>query len=351
MTGKEGSGIARTLIISPSGNLYGSENVLLDYLSESSLVHTVAVPKGSKLAHNLHGTKHRVICFNNVKIFYLLLCLKLFLGRYTVVYLNEGGHVRYIIHLAKWFRQVRFVVHVRILEDTTSDRWVGFSGHNITVVTVSRFLQEKLSVPSKLIYDPFKFPAMISDRTGSGSGHPVQLAMIGRVSMSKGLDKLPELLALISARGLVNRFTLNIYGDITDEVEGALIDVIGSHPSIRFHGYVPGHEIYAKNDIVVHLSRVEPLGRIFFEALSAGLPLIAFNEGGIGEIGRQIGLHEFLVDCGENEMERFLDRILKVAGSYKPEDIRNAVHKARPIFNSVHYTGSIDGILAGGAKV
>jgi glycosyltransferase involved in cell wall biosynthesis len=169
--------------------------------------------------------------------------------------------------------------------------------------------------------------------------------------MSKGLDKLPELLALISARGLVNRFTLNIYGDITDEVEGALIDVIGSHPSIRFHGYVPGHEIYAKNDIVVHLSRVEALGRIFFEALSAGLPLIGFNEGGIGEIGKQIGLHEFLVDCGENEMEGFLDRILKVAGSYKPEDIRNAVHMARPIFNSVHYTGSIDGILAGGAKV
>ena len=43
------------LIISPSGNLYGSENVLLDYLNGTGWRHTVAVPVGTKLEQKLRG--------------------------------------------------------------------------------------------------------------------------------------------------------------------------------------------------------------------------------------------------------------------------------------------------------
>lgn len=56
----------QVITISPSGNLYGSENVFFDYLCTTELNHIVFVPKNSSFEQKLKSQKwnHRIIGFN-----------------------------------------------------------------------------------------------------------------------------------------------------------------------------------------------------------------------------------------------------------------------------------------------
>ena len=84
----------KIITISPSGNLYGSENLFLDYLCTIELNHIVFVPKNSQFEHWLKSQKwnHQVIGFNpkSLKFFYAYLFLFVSFKRNKSVYLNEG---------------------------------------------------------------------------------------------------------------------------------------------------------------------------------------------------------------------------------------------------------------------
>lgn len=57
-------------------------------------------------------------------------------------------------------------------------------------------------------------------------------------------------------------------------------------PYFTFGGYVPATEALAKTDILFHPTELESFGRIFTEAMAAGLPVIGINEGGATEMVR-----------------------------------------------------------------
>lgn len=74
----------KSIIISPSGNLYGSEQVLIDYLVQTKNNYTVYVPKSSVLESELHqlNTHHSIRSFNSkiLQLFYFKFFVLLLFG-------------------------------------------------------------------------------------------------------------------------------------------------------------------------------------------------------------------------------------------------------------------------------
>ena len=61
----------KSIIISPSGNLYGSEQVLIDYLDLTSLDHKVYIPANSLLENLFANRNYLFKKFNNLIVLYL----------------------------------------------------------------------------------------------------------------------------------------------------------------------------------------------------------------------------------------------------------------------------------------
>src|SRR5690349_42433 len=59
----------------------------------------------------------------NIRMLYAKLFFLLLFRKYKSVYINEAGHVKYILIFAKWFSSIQFTVHVRVTEDTAENRW------------------------------------------------------------------------------------------------------------------------------------------------------------------------------------------------------------------------------------
>lgn len=338
----------RTVVISPSGNLYGSEQVLCDYLASTGQRFDVYVPRGTRLAAFLNGSRHRIIHFGNVKMLYVAIALKLLARQYRVVYVNEGGHSRYIQVLAKLFASVRFVVHVRIMEDTAPDRWAGQPTGNIRLVAISDYVQRALPIPGKLVYDLYRFPGQQGSRPGVQAGR-TDVAVIGRLSISKGFRELVCLVQHLQDTGNPRGIFVNIYGHVSDEVKRETgLELLRSSSFVKFHGFVNGADIYKHNRVVLHLSKTEPLGRIYFEAVAAGLPLVGFRSGGIGEIASKVGLTGHLVSPGGDESREIAEKVTLLADDH-PETtalLAQAFLKMKEIYSTEKYTREIDELLS-----
>ena len=339
----------KKLIVSPSGNFYGSEQVLCDYLDHTMNRFDVAVPNGSVFHSKLIGLPHHIIPFKSTKLLYLKVFFWLLSGKYEKIYINEAGHSRYVHLLALLFKKAKFVIHVRILEDTLPGRWTGLRKQNTVLISISDFIQERLEHPSKLIYDLYDFPDRISGKLRAGSG-ALNVAIIGRVTYSKGFRELVELVKELERQQKLSDFTINLYGDIIDDVKGDEgMAYLQSKSEIIFRGFVAKEEIYRQSDIVLHLSKTEPLGRIYFEAISAGIPLVGYNSGGIGEIGVKTGLQEFLVSPGPDETKALIEKMewIKGHGFQLRPKLMNAMEDMKIIYGKKAYTRALDNILIG----
>ena len=114
---------SKTLMVSPSGSFYGSEQVLYSHLDYTKKSYTVFVPFGSFFQKKLKRQhKHDVCGFSNIKLLYIKIFLKLLFAGYKTLYLNEGGHIKYAKLIAKLLPFVNVVVHIRLVEDTGSNR-------------------------------------------------------------------------------------------------------------------------------------------------------------------------------------------------------------------------------------
>lgn len=295
---------SKTIIVSPSGNFYGSEQVLFDFLTETKMKYSVFVPAQGRLIQKLLSQKkHKILAFQSVKRLYLEIFFLLLSGKVKVVYCNEGGHIRYIRLLATIFKKARFINHIRIAEDTQASRISALPG-NVTLVSISLFITEMLNKVKakfiKTIYDPY-----ISQNTNKQikipMGKDIRVGIIGRVTSTKGLDEMISFCDFLEQNG-IDGISIYLSGDVEAHNTSVSMFVEKSkrynHVKVLFRGFIEDkHELYSPIDIVVHFSKIEPLGRIFFEALDFGVPIIGFNRGGIGEIARML----FIEDCMINE--------------------------------------------------
>lgn len=155
------------------------------------------------------------------------------------------------------------------------------------VIILSEFMRENLilnQVPPDHIVkiypflDQKEYPSKVKQ-------HIPELLYVGRIIPAKGVDLLVE-----AMRSVTNRCHLTIVGTGTDiPVIQNLIDKYDLQSCITLAGWVKNPEIYYKKaDLVIIPSRwKEPFGLAGVEAFSYGLPVVAFDVGGI---------HEWLID-------------------------------------------------------
>ena len=109
------------------------------------------------------------------------------------------------------------------------------------------------------------------------------LVFVGELRKLKGVDVLIEAMARLARDG--RKLTATIVGDGTDR--GAFEAAVAAHDlaaAVQFVGAMPARAAFALGRLLVVPSRAESLPYIVLEAAAAGLPIIATNVGGIGEI-------------------------------------------------------------------
>lgn len=136
---------------------------------------------------------------------------------------------------------------------------------------------------------------------------PLRFVYLGRVVPWKGCHLLVKAFARLYARHGDRAGTLDLIGDTLywdqayrREVQG-IIDQKGMQSTCRLlpHAADP-LETLARYDVFCIASVREPFGRVAAEAQGCGMPVIAFDDGGIGEIVEQ-GKTGVLVRAGDTE--------------------------------------------------
>jgi len=139
---------------------------------------------------------------------------------------------------------------------------------------------------------------------------PHRLITVCRLTAWKGVDGLIETIASLPDVGLV------VVGDGPErENLEALVGQLGVGERVHFAGRVPGERVHAylrACDLFVLNSRYEGLPHVVLEALAAGLPVVATDAGGTGEV-IQDGVNGRLVSIGD--METFRQAVVQLLRS------------------------------------
>jgi len=116
---------------------------------------------------------------------------------------------------------------------------------------------------------------------------PPTLLYAGRLSEEKGVLELPRLYASVRERVPDLRMVIAGVGPAMGALQAAM-------PEATFHGWVSGDrisEVYRAADLLVLPSRFDTFGNVVLEALTCGLPVVAYDTKG----PRDIVVHG---DCG-----------------------------------------------------
>ncbi len=147
-------------------------------------------------------------------------------------------------------------------------------------------------------------------RAEHGLGDGPVILFVGRLSPKKGADILVRAMNEV-ARHHPNATLVLVgskwYGEdqISDYV--AYVRALADRAPLKVHttGYVPADEVhhwFAAGDLFVCASQwEEPLARVHYEAMAAGLPIITTNRGGNPEVVQGLG-NGYVVDEPENPM-------------------------------------------------
>lgn len=319
----------KTIIISPSGNFYGSEQVLFNFLSHTTQSYKIYVPRDSIFYRKLQiFNQHGVIGFGDIRWLYFKLFCQLFLGSYKSLYINEGGHVKYAKLIARILRPITVVLHIRLLEDCKANR-LGQLPPNMVLVSVSDYISTHLkSYAHHKIYDPLDTLPIIGHAKSRNSQN-FCIGIIGRVSGSKGLTYYNKFFEFISSNPFQFPLEFQFFGDIMkkDPAGKSFHEIYKNHKDfpVVFKGFESNQEnLYSHLDLVLHLNPNEPLGRIGLESWARGIPFVCFNSGGSGEINQRLEMDSYSVDLIEGWQESLKVKIENIMEGTKSEDLEKA---------------------------
>lgn len=325
------------IIISPSGNLYGSENVLFDFLNQSSILfERIYVPENSSFYLKLKYQGFNCIGFKRTKILYFKLALVLLCSKVSVVYCNEGAHSKYINFLAHLFPNVKFILHVRISEDTSMDRLKGLEKNNVNIISISKNINTIIHLKNHLIYDGFAFK--INKPFALANLKPLKIGIIGRITGTKGFDFFLEIYESLHEN---ENIEFHFFGDIDTSVKYSTdFYKIQNNTNLVFHGFEKDkNKIYACIDILIHFNENEPLGRIFFESLDYGVPFIGINSGGIGEIASVI---DYPYVFNKTEFQSQVLKFIQFSENFKMDRLETSREIAKDFFSIKTYTSKLE---------
>lgn len=300
----------RIVLISPSGAFYGSEQVLFDFLSTTTNIYDVYVPMGKFHEILNRQAKHIIHSYDNILWLYINLLMRLAVGHVQGIYINEGGHIRYLKILAKIFRHKSFYAHIRLLEDTEKSRLEG-TPDNIKLIAVSDYIadaiKKKTNLPVVTIYDLYQSNSHVSAMRKPKASGTINIGIVGRITDTKGIDAIEKFCDYTEQQAHFQKpVTVNFFGhvDSLSAKTNVFINKANKYKNIKclFHGYISEKfTIYTEIDILLHFNQLESLGRIAFEALDYGIPFIGFNRGGIGEIASQLCLDEYMINPDDSD--------------------------------------------------
>lgn len=341
----------RIAIVSPSGNLYGSEYVLLDFLLATRHRYEVYVPQGKLHNALVKQAKHRLRIFNSLALLYARLAMRLLLHKIDGIYINEGGHIRYLNLLARMFSNKSFFVHIRLLEDTDIGRLQGVQ-HNVTLISVSDYITDAIDRSihrsAITIYDLYKPAKNAPVAIRNLEDGIIRAGVVGRLTDTKGIDKIIEFCDYIDGQSTLH-IEMHFFGDINRDSAkvSSFISCAENYNNVKciFHGFVTDKsKMYGEIDILLHFNMLEPLGRIAFEALDYGKPFVGFNRGGIGEIASHLGLTKYMADPeSDSWCERMAQTITTIVQSNDPcIKYAQASAKMRDVYSVTQYVEKIE---------
>ena len=164
------------------------------------------------------------------------------------------------------------------------------------------------------------------------------------------MDYCQDLLKMIRQDGCEGKYIFELYGEIADDIiQDEILNELRKSKFVVFKGFEKNNKvIYHSVDCILHLSKQEPLGRIFFEAIDHYKPLVGFKAAGIGEIAGMLELNHWLADPSSPDPSTEIFRLLKeVRLNYKERvsEIEQKKTLAIQLFNPATYQSGIDKLL------
>lgn len=346
----------KAIIISPSGKFYGSEQTLYNFLKTTRKSFKIFVRndefENGGLVEELNRIQHShsVYLFDSLIVLYIKIAIQLFFTRVKSVYVNEGGHTKYIQVLSKIFPSCQFVIHLRLVEDAQKDRFFLKETRNLKFISVSNFIQEELKsnlgFDSIILSSPLRGGDHSINEFKSIDFSNVKIGVIGRITETKGVKYLYQFINYCEQKK--QPYTFKLFGHPNTE-DTATKQLIADkeklvYCKVEVCGYVYNKtELFSDVDIVLHFNPNEPHGVIYLEALMYFKPFIGFNAGGIGDISTRIGSNQLMVELSENFGAEFLDKINQV--NEQLENYLQARNRMLQEFSQESYNEQLESIL------
>jgi glycosyltransferase involved in cell wall biosynthesis len=163
------------------------------------------------------------------------------------------------------------------------------SAYNETHLAEAGFAATAVVPPSAAVEEKVESAASTATSSTPGGAGAVWLA-VGRVAPNKSLEHTIAALA-VARQGSDHDPTLRIVGKpATDAYDRALrryVADLGLQHAVTFTGYATDAEVaaaYIKADVLVVTSEHEGFGVPVVEAMAAGLPVVAYDQGAVPEV-------------------------------------------------------------------
>jgi glycosyltransferase involved in cell wall biosynthesis len=167
---------------------------------------------------------------------------------------------------------------------------VADSAYNEAHLAAAGFATTAVISPSAALHTEATDHVESPYRTAGGAGPGARWLAVGRVSPNKALESTIAALAVAHAQGDVGA-TLHIIGKpATDSYDSALhryVAELGLADAVQFGGHASDATVagaYAEADVLVVTSEHEGFCVPVVEAMSAGLPVVAFDQGAVPEV-------------------------------------------------------------------
>lgn len=144
--------------------------------------------------------------------------------------------------------------------------------------------------PVYMIYPPFNFDAFIQRASDNVYEFDVDasrfnIISIGRISVSKGVDELVNIINDVNSAGFTNKVTWHVVG--TGEDSQLIKDLTQKWSNVVFHSYIENKylpSMLARMNLYISLSKLETFGFTIVEANTMNVPALTYKLDGPNEL-------------------------------------------------------------------
>lgn len=300
----------RLCVVEPSGRLYGSERVLLDWIDacdRTRLALDAVVPRGAPLAAELRARGVPVREDLPADLLratparkawaYARVLASWAAHRPDVLWVNQAGAIRAMDAMARCLR-LPILCMVQTVEDAGHlGRCYRASSAIRAIVCNSEYTAARTGLPSErlsVVYPAYRSLGLSPAARERAPGPPWVVGAVGRLCATKGADVLLEAMRLLEdARP--GQFRLQWVGAAPDEAEALRyrnrVAELKLDACVELRGFRADMAAeYAAMDIVAIPSTAEAFGRVLLESAEAGLPAVVSDVEGLGEAARRFGI-------------------------------------------------------------